>query len=59
MFMKTNDKNTTTQNLWNSVKFYRNTSWPQEIRETTNKQPNVTLRGTKKRTKKHKVCRRK
>ena len=36
---------------------YSNTSLPQETRETTNKQPNVTLRGTRKRIKKHKVCR--
>ena len=34
-------------------KVYGNISLPQETRETTNKQPNVTLRGTRKRTKKN------
>ena len=40
-------------------KIYSDIRLPQETREKTNKQPNVTLRGTRKRTKKHKVCRRK
>ena len=53
------NENTTTQNLWNSVKavlreiqVHRNTSLPQETGEKSNKssKPNFTLKVTIKRT---------
>ena len=48
------NENTTTQNLWDSVKavlkkVHSNTSLPQEKRETSNKWPNFTPKATRKR----------
>ena len=56
-FLETNDnENTTTQNLWECSKsspkreVYSNTILPQEIRKTSNRQPNFTPKTTGKRT---------
>ena len=49
------NENTTTQNLWDSVKavlkgkVHSNTSLPQETGEKSNKQPNSTPKATRKR----------
>ena len=55
MHRKNENKNTTTQKLWDSVKavlrgkVHRNTSLPQETRESSNKWPNFTPKATKNR----------
>ena len=48
--IETNEnENTTTQNLWDSVKaVHSNTSLPQETREKSNKWPNFTPKATRK-----------
>ena len=57
MCIKTNEnENTTAHHLWDSVKpvlrkIHSNTSLPQETRETSNKQPNITSKATRKRRK--------
>ena len=57
--MLTNEnENTTAQHLWDSVKpvlrkIHSNTSLPQETRETSNKQPNITSKATRKRKKEY------
>ena len=58
--LETNDnETTTTQKLWYAAKavikreVYSNTILPQEIRKTSNRQPNFTTKKTGKRTKKH------
>ena len=49
------DENTTTQNLWDTVKavlrgkVHSNTSLPQETKEKSNKLPNFTPTATRKR----------
>ena len=58
-FLETNDnENMTTQNLWECSKsspkreVYSNTILPQEIRKTSNRQPNSTPKTTGKRIRK-------
>ena len=55
-------ENKTTPNWWDSVKavlreVHQNASLPQETRKTSNKQPNLTPKATRKRTKNLKVSR--
>ena len=59
IFLETNDnENTTTQNLWECSKsspkreVYSNAILPQEIRKTSNRQPNLTTKKTGKRIRK-------
>ena len=53
--LETNE-NSTTQNLWGLLKavlrVHSNTSLPQETRETTNKQTNLTHKATRRKRKK-------
>ena len=56
-YLKTNEnENTTIQNLWHTAKavlrgkIHSNTGLPQETRKLSNKQSNLTPKGTRKRT---------
>ena len=56
-YLETNDnENTMTQNLWDAAKakreVYSNTILPQETRKLSNKQPNLTAKAIRERTKK-------
>ena len=54
MYIQTNEnENTTARHLWDSIKavlreIRSNISLPQETRETSNKQPNITSKATTK-----------